>query len=162
MARVSIIEWITKKLRSLTGIVEDGDTATHAISAGKYVIWKGNPCKASSAISIGDALSSSNLTALTDGVCNDVVNTFNSKMPIFYPLSRSNITQSATIDNWSIDFPQKTGYTRHIIEVNTTSSNAIFCRYDTTSAVVSLYIRNMAGSSITFDITGLGVYIPNA
>ena len=80
MARVNIIEWIAKKLRSLTGIVEDGDTATHAISTGKYVIWKGNPCKASSAISIGDALSSSNLTALTDGVCNDLADETGAKV----------------------------------------------------------------------------------
>lgn len=72
MSRVNIVEWIAKKIRALVGIVEDGDTATHAIAKGKYVIWKGNACKASSAISIGDTLSSSNLTALDDGVGNDL------------------------------------------------------------------------------------------
>lgn len=80
VARVNIIEWIVKKLRSLTGIVEDGDIATHSISAEQYVIWKGNPCKASFTINIGDTLSSSNLTLLTNGIGNDIVGATNSKI----------------------------------------------------------------------------------
>lgn len=93
MARVNIIEWIAKKLRSLTGIAEDGDTATHAISAGKYVIWKGNPCKASSAISIGDTLSSSNLTPLTNGVCNDLADNKVNKTDIVDNLTTNDATK---------------------------------------------------------------------
>ena len=54
-------------------IVEKTDTATHAIAEGKYVVWKGHLTKASSAISVGDTLSSSNLTAVSDGLANNVV-----------------------------------------------------------------------------------------
>lgn len=38
MPRINIVEWIAKKLRALVAIVEDTDTATHAIAAGKYVV----------------------------------------------------------------------------------------------------------------------------
>lgn len=72
MTRVNIIDFIARKLKALVGIVQDTDTATVNIAKGKYVIWKGNPCKASSAISSGGTLSASNLTALTEGVGNDI------------------------------------------------------------------------------------------
>ena len=106
MARVSIVDWIAKKLRALTGIVEEGDTATHTISKGKYVIWQGNPCKASSAISIGDTLSASNLTALTDGVGNDLasdVASLNSKIENMIHVKKKSLTVSITNGAGSID-----------------------------------------------------------
>jgi len=59
--------------RSNLAIVEDTDTATHAIAAGQYVIWKGATCVASSAITIGDTLSASNLTTKSGGVANDII-----------------------------------------------------------------------------------------
>lgn len=59
--------------RSNLAIVEDTDTATHAIAAGQYVIWKGATCVASSAITIGDTLSASNLTTKSGGVANDIL-----------------------------------------------------------------------------------------
>ena len=71
MTKVSIIDMIAKKLRRCIAIVEDGDTASQAIASGKFVIWKGNPCKASTAISAGATLSNSNLTALNDGIGNE-------------------------------------------------------------------------------------------
>ena len=54
------------------GIVEKTDTATHNISQGQYVIWKGKLYTASSAISIGNTLSSSNLTEKPNGLGDDV------------------------------------------------------------------------------------------
>lgn len=71
MARVSIVEWIAKKIMAAIAIVEDTDTAVHAIDKDKYVIWKSNPCKALEDISIGDTLSSSNLGSLQNGISND-------------------------------------------------------------------------------------------
>ncbi len=56
------------------GIVEKTDTATHAITAGQYVVWKGVSCVAASDISVGNTLSSSNLTAVSNGVANDIKN----------------------------------------------------------------------------------------
>ena len=54
------------------GIVEDTDTATHTISKGQYVIWKGALYTAKSAIPSGTALSSSNLQAVSNGGLNAV------------------------------------------------------------------------------------------
>ena len=72
MAKVSIIPWIVKKMKKCLGIAEDTNTASRSIASGNYVIWKGDAYKASSAISEGDTLSSSNLEAVTDGVGNDL------------------------------------------------------------------------------------------
>ena len=51
-------------------IVENTNNATHNISAGDYVIWNGALYTASSNISIGDGLSGSNLTAVSNGGLN--------------------------------------------------------------------------------------------
>ena len=59
-------------LKSDIGIVEDTDTATHTISSGQYVIWKNELYKASAAIPSGDPLSSTNLTAVSDGIANEL------------------------------------------------------------------------------------------
>ena len=60
--------------KSLSGIVEDGDIATHAISAGQYVIWKDALYTADAPISVGETLASSggskNLTAKPEGGLN--------------------------------------------------------------------------------------------
>lgn len=58
------------QLKADIGIVENTDTATHNISAGQYVIWKGSLYTASSAISSGATLSSANLTAVSGGGLN--------------------------------------------------------------------------------------------
>ena len=55
------------------GYVELTNTAVHNIPAGAYVVWKGNLYTASSAISIGDTLSGSNLSSVSNGGLNDIV-----------------------------------------------------------------------------------------
>ena len=56
------------------GILETGDTATHAIAKGEYVTWKGASYTADAAISIGETLAatggSKNLTACDKGIGN--------------------------------------------------------------------------------------------
>ena len=56
------------------GILETGDTATHAIAKGEYVTWKGASYTADAAISIGETLAatggSKNLTACDKGIAN--------------------------------------------------------------------------------------------
>lgn len=59
-------------VKSDMGIVEDGNTATHTIAAGQYVIWKGALYTASAAIPSGTTLSTSNLTAVSDGGLNSL------------------------------------------------------------------------------------------
>ena len=63
-------ESLIAKLKADIGIVENTNTATHNISAGQYVIWKGDLYTASSAISSGATLSSANLTAVSGGGLN--------------------------------------------------------------------------------------------
>ena len=62
------------------GIVETGNTATHAIAKGQYVIWKGVLCTADAAITIGETLAaeggSKNLTACAEGGLNSLNNNF--------------------------------------------------------------------------------------
>lgn len=61
-------------LKSNAGIVEDGNTATHTISKGQYVIWKGVLYTADAAIASGTRLAASggnkNLTAVPNGGLN--------------------------------------------------------------------------------------------
>lgn len=83
MPKISVIPWIVKKLKGAIGIVEDTDTAVHAIASGKYVVWKGTLCKTLSAIAVNDTLSTGtggNLTAVEDGGLNDV----NGNIPAVY------------------------------------------------------------------------------
>ena len=54
------------------GYVELTNTATQNIPAGAYVVWKGILYKATSAISITDTLSASNLSAVSNGGLNEV------------------------------------------------------------------------------------------
>ena len=66
---------IDEKIKGDIGIVENGDVATHAISSGYYVIWKGDLYVAKTDISSGTTLSSAsngNLTAKTQGIGADV------------------------------------------------------------------------------------------
>lgn len=61
-----------EKLKADVGIVEDGDAAVHAITNGQYVIWKGDLYIANTNISVGTALSSSNLTAKSSGLGGEI------------------------------------------------------------------------------------------
>ena len=70
---------VLEKLKGNTGIIENTSVATHTIAAGKYVIWKNDLYKASSAISIGDTLSLSNLTAVSDGIANELNSKINDR-----------------------------------------------------------------------------------
>ena len=63
------------------GIVEDGTTASRAISKDAYVIWKGASYFASTDILQGATLEEDvNLTAIPDGVINGVVSALNNKI----------------------------------------------------------------------------------
>ena len=57
-------------------IVQSGNTATRAIAAGQYVIWKGTACQANTDIASGTTLATSgagaNLTVCSDGIGNSL------------------------------------------------------------------------------------------
>lgn len=57
-------------------IVQSGNTATRAIAAGQYVIWKGTACQATTDIASGTTLATTgtgaNLTVCSDGIGNSL------------------------------------------------------------------------------------------
>ena len=70
---ISTLKTNVGNLKSDIGIVEDTNSATHAITSGQYVIWKGSLYKASANISVGATLSTStNLTAVSNGIANEL------------------------------------------------------------------------------------------
>ena len=58
--------------RSSVAYREDGATASQNIPNGSYVIWQGDPYISTAAISAGDTLSGSNLTAKPAGITNAI------------------------------------------------------------------------------------------
>ena len=103
------------------GIVETTNTATHAISSGQYVIWKGQLYTADSAIAVGATLAASggskNLTAVANGglnALNNNITTLSSSMPQFEVVNTGIIYKatSATYEyvGLSIQIPALTGY----------------------------------------------------
>ena len=88
--KVSIFPWIAKKLKQCMAITQDGDTADRAIASGKYVCWKSDMYTANQAINSGDTLSAGsggNLTAVDDGIANDLnseIDTLNSNLTTIF------------------------------------------------------------------------------
>ena len=72
-------------IKGSTAYVENTNTATQNIPSGAYVIWQNAPYISSQAISIGDTLSGTNLTAISaGGITNDLrddVDTLIGKLP---------------------------------------------------------------------------------
>ena len=72
-------------IKGSVSYVENTNTATQNIPAGAYVIWQNAPYISSQAISIGDTLSGTNLTAIAvGGITNDLrddVDTVINKLP---------------------------------------------------------------------------------
>ena len=62
------------RLKHNLAFVEESNVATNNIKKDQYVIWKDMACRALSNISIGDTLSSSNLSMISnDGLINDSI-----------------------------------------------------------------------------------------
>lgn len=68
-------------IKGSVAYVENTATATQNIPSGAYVIWQNNDYISSQAISIGDTLSGTNLTALSSGgITNNLKDTLNAKL----------------------------------------------------------------------------------
>ena len=76
--KIPIWRLIVRKLRKAIAIVEETDTCTHTggLAVGKYVLWKGDLYKVTTARNYGDPLSLSYLEAVSDGIANDISNKF--------------------------------------------------------------------------------------
>ena len=105
--------------KSDLGIVEDGNTATHSITAGQYVIWKGNLYTASSAIATGTTLSTSNLTAVSNGGLNSLNEHIVVTMSDFMTANTTNANVSTTSS-----YVTKTANMKAIHIVATAKSNS--------------------------------------
>ena len=79
--------------RSAVAYREDGATASQNIPLGSYVIWQGEPYISTAAISSGDTLSGSNLSAKPAGIANALRTDVNS---ISQYIDSHNITSSIT------------------------------------------------------------------
>lgn len=77
------------QLKADIGIVENTNTASHNISEGQYVIWKGSLYVASSAISSGATLSNANLTAVSNGGLNALNSKLTTKIGNFLEIGSS-------------------------------------------------------------------------
>lgn len=111
---------VLEKLKGNTGIIENTSVATHTIAAGKYVIWKNDLYKASSAISIGDTLSLSNLTAVSDGIANEL----NSKMQ--NPVLIYSTTTAQTDDTEYSLLESIENYRLLLVQATETANNDLF------------------------------------
>ena len=81
--RLGIAEGTITQHGTDIAIVEDTNNATHNISNGQYVVWKGSLYKATVNISSGDGLSGTNLSAVSNGGLNDLdsaISTLNGKL----------------------------------------------------------------------------------
>lgn len=84
-------------LKSDIAIVEDTDNATHNITSGQYVVWKGSLYTASSNISIGDGLSGSNLSAVSNGGLNDLASGLFATVNAFIPARSGDVISGGYI-----------------------------------------------------------------
>lgn len=89
------------QLKAAIGIVENTNTATHNISEGNFVIWKGVLKVASSAISTGATLSDANLSSVPNGGLNALNGNLNdvAERDALYAPDRDRLTNALLIDN---------------------------------------------------------------
>ena len=73
------------------------DTASQNIPLGKYVIWKNSPYVSIANIASGDTLSSSNLTALSHGIIDNLLGTVNTLANQINTINSSLLPQQVTV-----------------------------------------------------------------
>lgn len=90
---ITDLNTLTADIKDSIAYVEDTNTATNNIPAGSAVLWKNEAYIAATNIAIGDTLSSTNLTAVSTGFINTLINQIktNTYNPTF-----SNATPSGT------------------------------------------------------------------
>lgn len=64
-----------ENIKESIAIIENGNTATHNIPQGSYVLWQNHAYKAKANISINDTLSTTNLESISNGFINKEIET---------------------------------------------------------------------------------------
>ena len=134
------------------GIVEDGNTATHTISKGQYVIWKGALYTADAAIASGTTLAASggnkNLTAVSGGGLNAIkasIDSLNSKISTY---SIGNVASLSALESALDAFGSSLNtYERRQISINVTAS---FGEFTATAYVGEIYTIISGRYHVTF------------
>lgn len=158
-------------IKGAVAYVENTNTATQNIPSGAYVIWQNDDYISSQAISIGDTLSATNLTQLSDG---GITNNLRADVDnIFTRLTRTQLTitrtENAYFDSTKID--RLHAYKRsnlYVLQVNlqSTSSSAMadfveICRISGWSAAATIYatIPSQEGGDypLTLSISSSGI-----
>ena len=93
---IGTIQTNIEKTKADIAIVENTNNATHNITAGQYVVWKGDLYQASANISTGAGLSGSNLTAVSDGGLNDLIKKY-ATVTVYTDLPSMGLTSPATL-----------------------------------------------------------------
>lgn len=135
------------------GIVEKGNTATHTITSGQYVIWKGDLYKAKTAIPSGTTLSTTNLEACSNGGLNSLADHIGT-----VPSGKTLQGQITDISNL-VQLPQSTKTTKKDF---TGSGNFTYILVLTDPAMVTVTAYN--GGTINLyggDISIMSAYAPS-
>ena len=140
--------------------LESTDTAVNNIPAGKYVFWKNYPYISTSAISVGDTLSSTNLTAVaTGGFINALqteINTLNSNIAkkVEVRTATGTIISVESLKNEDFEFTLNSAFTNgatNLFAFAATSTVVIpvVVRSIIDSTHISIRVFNIGGSTIT-------------
>lgn len=146
MAKVSIVKWITNKIKQAMAIVQDGDTATRTISSGKYVLWNNNMYTANSNIASGDDLSSK-LTACADGGLNEL--SANTTQAIAELSGKIGNLNYKVIENVTFTFSNSNTASKAISNIDSTLANAKYISgFSPNGATTVELTRNQAKTNI--------------
>lgn len=163
--------------RSSVAFREDGATASQNIPLGSYVIWQGEPYISTAAISSGDTLSGSNLTAKPAGITNALRTDLNSLSAQIANIGKSPSSFVGTSTNCTIGSGSKQGKVGALqsIELAITPSsnitagtkvvsgmavasgnNVVLNGWDNNSSAVKRFAINTAGDMYTLDALDSG------
>ncbi len=119
--------------RSSVAYREDGATASQNIPNGSYVIWQGEPYISTAAISSGDTLSGSNLTAKPAGIGNALRNDINT---LSAQLTKTDISSKFSFEsgyNGSIEAYECAGVVHLLVTISTMPTLSANTHYDVIS-----------------------------
>lgn len=152
-------------VKSDLGIVEDTNTATHTIAAGQYVIWKDALYVATAAIPVGTTLSSSNLTAVSGGGLNAIIEESGTNYIRFHDgtqICRGNVTVGSG-GSASITFAKSFSSAPTLVAVPRYASGSTnldtYIVPQASSSGGTLYFRNINGTSTTSNCSAFYVAI---
>ena len=142
------------KIKESLAYVEDTNTASQNIPDSAYVIWKGNPYKSTTAISIGTTLSGSNLTAIsTGGITNDledIVDTLSSTINNYVTGPNSSTDGTIPLFDGTTGKKIKAGY-------SVTDSSSSTAMPNTTNIPTDRAVRNSFYNGLDKTATGFAL-----